>query len=200
MAMAERTRADQGLGRAAATAAVVASSIMPLRMAVLAGAVNAGILPRLLPMVGAMTLAGLAAAWVLSRRRPDEADETGGRIRNPFSLAAALSFAAIYGVVLLVVRGAGEYFGAGGTYAAAALSAVADVDAVTIAFSRLGPGAAGWQMPAAAVTVAAVTNTLVKLGIAVGMGSGRFRRYAAVSLGAMAVAGAAAGIVTYLMF
>jgi len=200
MAMAERTRADPALGRAAATAAVVASSIMPLRMAVLAGAVNAGILPRLLPMVAAMTLAGLAAAWVLSRRRPDEAGESGGRIRNPFSLTAALSFAAIYGVVLLLVRGAGEYFGAGGTYAAAALSDVADVDAVTIAFSRLGPGAAGWQTAAAAVTVAAVTNTLVKLGIAVGMGSGRFRRYAAVSLGAMAVAGAAAGILTYLMF
>jgi len=200
MAMAERTRADQGLGRAAATAAVVASSIMPLRMAVLAGAVNAGIIPRLLPMVGAMTLAGLAAAWALSRRRPDETDEAGGRIRNPFSLTAALSFAAIYGVVLILVRGAGEYFGAGGTYAAAALSAVADVDAVTIAFSRLGPGATGWQTAAAAVTVAAVTNTLVKLGIAVGMGAGRFRRYAAVSLGAMAVAGAAAGVATYVMF
>jgi len=200
MAMAERTRADQGLGRAAATAAVVASSIMPLRMAVLAGAVNAGIIPRLLPMVGAMTLAGLAAAWALSRRRPDETDEGGGRIRNPFSLTAALSFAAIYGVVLILVRGAGEYFGAGGTYAAAALSAVADVDAVTIAFSRLGPGATGWQTAAAAVTVAAVTNTLVKLGIAVGMGAGRFRRYAAVSLGAMAVAGAAAGVATYVMF
>ena len=200
MAMAERSRADEGLGRAAATAAVVASSIMPLRMAVLAGAVNSGILPRLLPMVGAMTLVGLVAAWVLSRRRPDEADESGGRIRNPFSLVAALSFAAIYGVVLLMVRGAGEYLGAGGTYAAAGLSAVADVDAVTIAFSRLGPGAAGWQTPAAAVTLAAVTNTLVKLGMALAMGAGRFRRYAAVSLGAMAVAGAAAGVVVYATF
>jgi uncharacterized membrane protein (DUF4010 family) len=198
MAMAERSRADEGLSRAAATAAVVASSIMPLRMAVLAGAVNAGILPRLLPVVGAMTLAGLVAAWVLSRRRPDEAAESGSRIRNPFSVMAALSFAAIYGVVLLVVRGAGEYFGTGGTYAAAALSAVADVDAVTIAFSRSGPGAAGWQIPAAAVALAAVVNTLVKLGIAVGMGAGRFRRYAAVALGAMAAVGAAVGAVVYL--
>jgi len=200
MAMAERSRADQGLGRAAAAAAVVASSIMPLRMAVLAGAVNAGMLPRLLPVVGAMALAGLVAAWVLSRRRPDETDESGTRIRNPFSVVAALSFAAIYGVVLLVVRGAGEYFGSGGTFAAAGLSAVADVDAVTIAFSRLGPGAAGWQTPAAAVTVAAVTNTVVKLGIALGMGAGRFRRYAAVSLAAIAAAGAVAGVIVYTSF
>ncbi len=92
------------------------------------------------------------------------------------------------------------YFGAGGTYAAAGLSAIADVDAVTIAFSRLGPGDTAWRMPAAAVTVAAVTNTLVKLGIAVGMGAGRFRRYAAVSLGAMALVGAAVGVVVYIAF
>lgn len=200
LAMAQRSRSDEGLSRAAATAAVVASSIMPLRMAVLAGAMNPGILPRLLPVVGAMTLAGLVAAWVLSRRRPDETSQSGTAIRNPFSVVAAVSFAAIYGVVLLVVRGAGEYFGAGGTYAAAALSAVADVDAVTIAFSRSGPGAMAWQIPAAAVTVAAVTNTLVKLGIGVGMGAGRFRRYMAVSLAAMAAVGAAAGVVVYLTF
>jgi uncharacterized membrane protein (DUF4010 family) len=200
MAMAEQSRSDQGLSRAAAAGAVVASSIMPLRMAVLAGAVNAGMLPRLLPVVGAMALAGLVAAWVLSRRRPDETAESASAIRNPFSVVAALSFAAIYGVVLLVVRGAGEYFGAGGTFAAAGLSAIADVDAVTIAFSRSGPGATAWQIPAAAVTVAAVTNTLVKLGIGVGMGAGRFRRYTAVSLGAMALIGAAAGVVVYLTF
>jgi len=198
MAMAGRSRGGETLGRAAATAAVVASSIMPLRVAVLAGAINVGILPRLLPVVGAMALAGLVAAWVLTRRRPDEAAESGAGIRNPFSLRAALSFAVIYAVVLLVVRGASEYFGTGGTYAAAALSAVADVDAVTIAFARLGPGASLWRDAAAAVTVATVTNTLVKLGLGAGMGAGRFRRYVAVSLAAMAVVGAAGGVVVYL--
>jgi uncharacterized membrane protein (DUF4010 family) len=200
MAMAEKSRSSEQLGRAAAAAAVVASSIMPLRMAVLAGAVNAGILPRLLPVVFVMSLTGLIAAWLLSRRRPDEPDESGHQIKNPFSLKAALSFALIYGVVLVVVRGAGLYFGAGGTYVAAGLSAVADVDAVTIAFSRLGPGDAAWQMPAAAVTVAAVTNTLVKLGIAVGMGGGRFRKYVGVSLGATAVLGTVAGLLVYWRF
>jgi uncharacterized membrane protein (DUF4010 family) len=198
MAMAERSRADEGLARPAATAAVVASAIMPLRIAVLAGAVNAGILPRLLPVVGAMTLAGLIAAWALSRRRPDATSESGTGIRNPFSVVTALSFAAIYGVVLLMVHAAGEYLGAGGTYAAAGLSAVADVDAVTIAFARLGPGSSAWQVPAAAVTVAAVANTLVKLGISVGMGAGRFRRYVAVSLGVMAAVGGAVGVVVYV--
>ena len=200
MAMAERSRSADALARAAAAAAVVASSIMPLRVAVLAGAVNVGILPRLLPVVFVMSLAGLIAAWFLSRRRPDEPSESSSQIKNPFSLVAALSFAAIYAVVLVVVHGSGVYFGAGGTYAAAGLSAVADVDAVTIAFSRLGPGDTVWRMPAAAVTVAAVANTLVKMGIALATGSARFRRYVGVSLAATAVVGAAAGLLVYWRF
>ncbi len=202
MAMAGRSRtasgAAVGLARAAAAAAVVASAIMPVRVAVLAGAVNAGILPRLLPVLLFMSLAGAVAAWVLSRAAPEEREQSGAKISNPFSLRAALSFAVIYGLVLLLVRGAREYLGAGGVYAAASLSAVADVDAVTIAFARLGPGDAAWRVPALAVTVAVVTNTLVKLGLAVGLGAGRFRRYVAASLAVMAVVGVIGGIVVYL--
>ncbi len=198
MAMAERTRAGEGLAKAAAAAAVVASAIMPLRMAVLAGAINAGILPRLLPVLLFMSLAGAVAAWILSRSGAEQGKESGAKIANPFSLRAALTFAVIYGVVLVVVRGAREYLGSGGVYAAASLSAVADVDAVTIAFARLGPGDAAWRVPALAVTVAAVTNTLVKAGLAVGLGAGRFRRYVAVSLGAIAVVGGIGGAIAYL--
>jgi uncharacterized membrane protein (DUF4010 family) len=198
VAMAERSRASRSLERAAAAAAVVASSIMPLRVAVLAGAINVGMLPRLLPVVGVMALAGLVASWILMRHGPDEPGEAPARIRNPFSLRAALSFAVVYAVVLLLIRGAREYFGTGGTYAAAMLSALADVDAVTIAFARLGPGSTLWRDAAAAVTVATVTNTLVKLGLGAAMGAGRFRRHVALGLGAMAVAGVVAGVVVYL--
>jgi len=200
MAMAERSRADQGLARAAASATVLASCVMSLRIAVLAGIVNAGMLPRLLPVVGAMAVVGGVGAWWLSRRASTDAVASGGRLGNPFSLRAALSFGAIYALVLLAVRAARELLGDDGTYAASALSAVADVDAVTIAFARLGPLADGWRTPAAAVTVAAVVNTLVKLGIGVGLGAGRFRRHVAVVLGLMALAGAAAGAFVLLRF
>ncbi len=200
LAMAERSRADQGLAGAAASAAVLASCVMSLRVAVLAGIVNAAMLPRLLPVVGAMAVVGGVGAWWLARTAVGESVASSGSIHNPFSLKAALTFGAIYALVLLAVRAAQETLGERGTYAASALSAVADVDAVTIAFSRLGPGADEWRTPAAAVTVAAVTNTLVKLGLGVFLGAGRFRRQMAVTLGLMAAAGAAAGVAVYLRF
>jgi uncharacterized membrane protein (DUF4010 family) len=100
----------------------------------------------------------------------------------------------VFAAVLLVVRGAQVTLGERGLYAAAALSAVADVDAPTIAFARLGGGAAP-STSAVAITVAVVVNTLVKLGLAAGLGAGRFRLRVATGLGAMAAAGVLAGAV-----
>jgi uncharacterized membrane protein (DUF4010 family) len=198
MAMAERSREDAHVAHAAAAAAILASTVMCARVAVLAGAVNAGILLRLMPVVLAMALVGLIGARLVTRGEGGEAAQSGSKIRNPFSLAAALTFAVIYAVVLLVVRAASEYLGSGGMYAAAALSSVADVDAVTIAFARLGPGETLWRSPAAAVSVAVVMNTLVKLGLGMYRGSPDFRRRVAAALGAMAVAGTAAGAFVYV--
>ena len=88
--------------------------------------------------------------------------------------------------------------GSSGLYAAAGVSALADVDAATIAVTRLGPVEGSWTSPAAAVTLAVVANTLVKLGLAAGLGRGEFRRRVAASLGIMAAVGAAAGLVELL--
>jgi uncharacterized membrane protein (DUF4010 family) len=200
LAMAERARADEGIGRAAASATVLASCVMSLRIAFLAGIINAGILPRLLPVAGAMAVVGgLAALW-LARGPGDELSASGGHLSNPFSLKAALSFGLLYALILLAVRAAQVYFGDGGTYAASALSGVADVDAVTIAFSRLGPMADDWRTPASAVTVAVVVNTIVKMGLGIGVGGGRFRRHVAVALGLMALVGGLTGALVYLRF
>ncbi len=153
---------------------------------------------RLLPVVAAMIATGVAGAWIVARRRGPEVATSATRIQNPFSLKQAFTWAIIYGVVLLVARGATEYLGQGGVFAVAALSAVADVDAVTIAYTQLGAREGLWRVPAAAIALAAVINTLVKLGIAWMRGAGSFRPRVAAALGAMALAGAAAGVVVYL--
>lgn len=196
MTMAERSRAEPGAARPAAAAAVVASAIMCGRVLILAAAINAGILGRLAPVMAAMAVAGVALAWWLSRG--GEARSEATQLRNPFELRHGLLFAAIYAAVLVGVRAAQEYAGPSGLFAIAGVSAVADVDAATIAVTRNGPGADLWRSAAAAVALAAVVNTLVKLGVAAGMGGGSFRRLVAGALGGMAAVGAAAALVVYL--
>jgi uncharacterized membrane protein (DUF4010 family) len=198
VAMADRSREGEAIGRAAAAAAVLASTVMAGRVAVLAGAINPGIVPRLLPVVFAVMLTGALAARAVARRRAGDPVEAGGRIRNPFSLRQAVTFALIYALILLIVRAAMQYFGAAAIFAVAALSSLADLDAVTIAFTQLGARDLSWRTPAAAIALAVVTNTVVKLGIAWVRGAGAFRGYVAASLGAMAVVGAAAGVIVYL--
>ncbi len=198
VAMADRSKESEALARPAAAAAVLASSVMAMRIAVLAGAINSGILPRLLPVTVAMALTGALGARILARADRSEVVEAGKRIRNPFSLRQAALFALIYAIILLAVRAAQQYVGSGAMFAAAALASVADVDAVTIAFTRLGPGDTAWRTAAAAITVAAVMNTFVKLGIAWTRGSGAFRHATALALGAMALAGTGVGAFVYL--
>ena len=192
ISMAERSHA--GAARPAAAAAVLASTIMCVRMAALAGAVDPGILPRLLPILTVMAVAGGAAAWLMGRGAAGRTSPVDGTLTNPFSLKAALTFAALYTLVLLGVRVAEEHLGAGGLYLASALSAIVSVDAPTVALAHLGGGTTGWSAPAAAIGVVAITNTLVKFGIAIAYGAGSFRSRVATALGVMSVLGGLAGL------
>jgi uncharacterized membrane protein (DUF4010 family) len=164
---------------------------MCVRIIVIAAAVNGGILTLLAPAIGAMGATGLILAWVVGRERG-----TAGahRLENPFQLRQAVVFAVLFAAVMLAVRAAQEYLGPSGLLVVSGLSAVVDVDAATIAVTRTGPSSDAWRTAAAAVTAAAVVNTLVKLGIGLAGGAGAFRRLLAVALGAMAAVGAAAAI------
>src|SRR5438046_1995559 len=86
---------------------------------------------------------------------------------------------------------------AGAVRAAAASAAVLASTIMCVrmvALARLGAGPTGWAAPAAAIGVVAVTNTLVKFGIAVAYGAGSFRSRVATALGVMSVLGGLAGL------
>ena len=197
VSMADRSKEAENVAVAAAAAAILASTVMALRIGVLAGLIASDVLPRLLPALIAMAIVGGVFAWIAAKRA--SSGETGAApLRNPFRLRQAITFALLYAAIVLVVRAAEEYLAPSALFAVAALSAVMDVDAITIAFAKRGPEADGWRTIAAGITLAAVVNTLVKLGIGVSRGGAAFRRWMALALGSMASAGAVAGTVIYL--
>jgi uncharacterized membrane protein (DUF4010 family) len=195
VSMASESRLGRGLAKVTAAAAILASSVMGIRVVLLTGAVDIGIVPRLVPVVAVMTVVGAAAAWWLLRDSgPAPAASAETKLSNPFSLMAAVAFGVGYALVLLLVRASEQYLGTRGLFVAAGVSGIGDVDAIAIACARLGPSVDGWRDPAAAVTIALVTNTFAKLGIALSMGGQRFRRYVAFALATMGIAGALAGV------
>ncbi len=199
VAMAHSSRTNPALARSAATAAILASAVMGLRVLLFVFAYGAAILPRLAPAVLVMVLVSVAVAGFINRGADATAPAaTPAPLANPFRLRAALGFALLYAVVLVVVPVARMWLGAAGAFAAAAISALLDVDAMTIAFARAAPADGPWREAAAAITLGVTTNTLVKAGIVAVLARGAFRRWVITGLALAAIACAGAGAAIYL--
>ena len=197
VSFATRSREAPAQATALAGAAGLASLVMLARVGILTAVVNSALLTLLGPFLGLSIAAGALALIVLLRRAPAPQDQAP-QVTNPFRLAEALKFAAVYAVVLLAVEGASRYLGTWGIVAAAVLAGLTDVDAITLSLAA----AAGTTLPpagaAAAIAVAALSNTVAKAGYAAWLGSPTFRRAMLRVLGAAFGAGAATLAVTTL--
>ena len=108
--------------------------------------------------------------------------------RNPLRLLAALQMAAAFQIVLFLVDWASARFGSSGTLASAALLGTTDVDALTFSMVKIGGKGISPALAARALTVGVLANTLLKLVIALVLGSARYRLRVASGLAALAVA------------
>lgn len=171
--MAAEARAHREVVPSAVFAVTIASCTMFPRILLEVFVVNRDLfIPLLAPMIS-MTAVGVFMALLLYRK--GETIETDVNLSDPFRLTPALKFGAFFAFVLLVSKLASIGFGDAGTYAASLVAGLADVDAITLSLatlartSQLDEGVA-----VAAITLAAITNTLVKLLITFILGSKEF--------------------------
>ena len=102
-----------------------------------------------------------------------------------------MKFAALFAVVLLVVKIAQLHAPESGIYLVAALAGTTDVDAITLSladYARSGNP----HVAAHAITLAVLSNTVVKTGMVVALGSGALRRSILVATGVILAVGIAA--------
>ncbi len=93
------------------------------------------------------------------------AGKKGVTVQNPFSLTAAAKFAALFAVVLLAVKIVQEHFPPSGLYAVAAIAGLTDVDAITLSMSEFAKSGEA-RVAVIAIVIAALSNTIVKCGMA----------------------------------
>ena len=161
--MAERAKGRADLGEIAVGSILLANAAMALRNA----AVVAAFVPEAALVVGAplgaITVAGIGiAVWRSDWRTTMEAELT-----SPFSLENALTFGALFLVVLLVSAVAERAFGAGGFVATAFLAGlVSSGTATTTAISLLGTGQIGVDTAVAGVVAGTAASILVKTAFA----------------------------------
>lgn len=175
---------------------LTANLIVLVRLAGVAAIVQPGILSTLLPVLGIGLLAGIAFVTYAWRKLDGSNELPELDLRNPTELGTALTFGAVYAVVLLLSAALSEHAGNLGLYAVAVVSGLTDVDAITLSSLRLfGQGKLAATEATTAILLAMLANLTFKLGIVVSV-AGRALALRIVS-GFLAVAvGCVAGWMT----
>jgi uncharacterized membrane protein (DUF4010 family) len=172
LAFARRSRVESGVIDALATGLLFAWGVMFVRVLVEVAVVHPPLLGSLVVPFGAMGTVTVAMAGALYWR----ASAPRGRskevsLRNPFSLVFAIRFALFFAGVLLLVAFVQRYFPGRGEVVVAALAGLTDVDAITLSMAGYARGGGDARIAVQAITVAAFTNTLVKAGLIVALGT-----------------------------
>lgn len=191
LSFSNRTKADPKLAPVAAGAIAIAWTIMLGRVAVLVALIDIQLLRILAIPLAAMIIAALTGL-VLTFRRTD-GEDLKPELKNPFELGSAIKVTLMFALVLLVTKGATHYLGDRGLYLAAALGGTTDVDAVTVSTAKLhGPEVSG-LVATTAIYAGIAVNTLVKTGLAAGIGGAPLGKRIGV-VGALTVVAGGAGL------
>lgn len=130
--------------------------------------------PLLLPFSTMAIITAVMAGmyYWLGNRRYISPQHSELKVSNPFSLVAAIKFGVLFAVILLLVKLTEQYAAAEGLYILAAVAGMTDVDAVTLSmtdYARRLPDALA--VASAGVTIAALSNTVVKCMLVFVLGS-----------------------------
>ncbi len=178
LAFARRSKEEPQLSAAFATGVLLAWSVMSLRVLVLVAVIDRPLVARLLaPMLAMAAVAGLVATYeYLRSRRQDSTPESSPEVslKSPFQLRSAIKFAVVFAAVLVVVQVVRTHAPPGGLYAVAGLAGMTDVDPITLSMAELSQrGEIVRNLAAVSIVIAAISNTLVKLGLCAVFGSRR---------------------------
>ena len=156
-------------------AALLASSVMYLRVLALVAILNPVFVPWLAWRLPALCLVGLVLACFV--RTPDDSAVSGtvGTLHNPFEIVPALVFAVLFVVLVVITKLVQAQFGDSGLLALSAIVGVADIDPFILSIVQSNGSATAMLM--AAILVAMMFNTIAK-GVYFGMQASAVRRAA----------------------
>ena len=182
-----RVAAEGGAALVLAAGALMAGAVSCLRTIGIVAFIAPAVVGFLLAPLGIVALGMALGGFVLVRRTG--ADGAPARaLDNPFELSAVLKIALLLATVALISKLAAEKLGPEAVLAVAAITGLADVDAVALSVPLLAPATISLEFAAQAVLMAVGVNISAKAGYALALGGGRFgAAYAGLSLAAGAL-------------
>jgi uncharacterized membrane protein (DUF4010 family) len=188
-----RSKEEPELGRGLALGVLGACSVLPLRVGVIASALNLRVGLALIPyLVPPLVVAAVILFLGFRRRKNLEAERGEPEAPpNPLRLGNAIRMALAFQVVLILIPVVQHLWGSSGVLASAAILGLTDVDALTFSMTRLGDAPHAVELGARAIAIGIISNTVLKLAFSLIMGRGVFRKLAPAGLVILGVASGA---------
>jgi uncharacterized membrane protein (DUF4010 family) len=155
------------------------------------------ILRHLLPVLGSGLVLGSLGAFYWWRHMGQDGNFPMPEIENPTEIKTALSFGALYAVVLLAAAWLSDVAGSRGLYLLAFVSGLTDVDAISLSSLRLfQQGKLLADQTVTTIAIAYLSNLAFKFGLLAFIGGKDLARRAMLGVGAVTV-GLLAGLVLF---
>jgi uncharacterized membrane protein (DUF4010 family) len=154
-----------------AAGAAIAGAMSLSRATVIATAIAPGLL---LPVASATVpavVAFLLASVLMVRRSTATGSAPAVNLNNPFELGMVLKFGALLAVVSFVSRFLIAKLGSASLLGVAAVSGIADLDAITLSAAQLSQHAVARETAAIAILIAAAVNLVTKAALALTSGT-----------------------------
>ena len=179
LSFSQRSNDKPELSKPFATAIIIGWSVMFVRVLVEVAVINKQLLFIVWPPIVAMGTLGLIYSIYLYLSQ-QAIDEEEIQVSNPFELGPAIKFGLLYALILIGSKAAQTYLGVQGFYLSSFLAGLADVDAITLSVAdfTLQPNGITLEMAERAIVLAVISNTLVKGGMVLALGSRLLRRAA----------------------
>jgi uncharacterized membrane protein (DUF4010 family) len=131
---------------------------------------------------------GALVVYALRRPWPPVAAAAEPKRQSPLKLWSAIQLAVGFQLAMMVLVYARQMWGSAGVLSSAAVLGLTDVDALTVSMCRAAGNGTGPALAAEGIAIGILANTVVKFGLAMVVGSPRFRR--AVAPGFLMLGGA----------
>jgi uncharacterized membrane protein (DUF4010 family) len=197
LTFARASRTDSSIARALAFGTVAANLMLYPRVLVATAILNPALVWPLATYLAAPAFAAALISVAGLRRFPPTA-ASDMHEHNPLQLGAALQMAAVFQGVLMAVYAARAVYGSSGVYTSAIVLGLTDVDALTMSMARDVAQSVSISVAAVAIALGVLSNTAMKLALAVVAGSPPFRMIAGGALALMFAALAASLLVFQL--
>ena len=124
-----------------------------------------------------ITITALAVTFYFYKKQHAKKRDTNALpLGDPLNIRDAIFFGILYTAILILISYASNEYGESGIYLSSAISALTDIDAITISMSKLGGKSVAFLTAQNAILIATLTNTLIKIGLSLWFGSKQLKK------------------------